>query len=293
MKTLEMGTEVKLKNVLFATDFSRYSNAALPYAFAIAQQYGVKLFAAHVLSPESYLFTVPEGWNSLLEKQSEIDSKKLEEQLRGVPHEVLSPVGDISDVIFKLVRDNHIDLLVVGTHGRSGLPKLLLGSVAEKLFRLSSIPVLTVGPHVVRGEKLVAEFNRIVFVTDFSEESLAAKAFAIALAREHHSRLSVLNVLQHPQAGTVNLEADMDFAFRQLEQIIPPTPDLWFQPEYFVEVGDAAETIRTFASKHGADLIIMGIRPPARSIGSLTHFSHSTAQDIMAYATCPVLTVRG
>jgi nucleotide-binding universal stress UspA family protein len=103
----------------------------------------------------------------------------------------------------------------------------------------------------------------------------------------------VLHVLEHPQAGTVNLEADMDFAFRRLEQIIPPTPDLWFQPEYFVEVGQPAETIRTFAAKHGADLVILGIRPPARSIGLLTHVSHSTAQNIVAYATCPVLTVRG
>jgi len=293
MKVLETSSEIKLNNVLFATDFSRYSDAALPFAFAIAHQYGVKVCATHVLAPDSYLFAVPEGWGSVLEKQKEMDSQRLEEQLRGLPHQILNPVGDISDTIFQIVRDNDIDLLVLGTHGRSGLPKLLLGSVAEKLFRQSPIPVLTVGPHVKRGEKLIAEFNRIVFATDFTEESLAARAFVIALAREHHARLSVLHVLEHPQAGTVNLEADMDFAFRRLEQIIPPTPDLWFQPEYFVEVGQPAETIRTFAAKHGADLVILGIRPPARSIGLLTHVSHSTAQNIVAYATCPVLTVRG
>lgn len=293
MKMMEIASEIKLNKVLFATDFSRYSNAALPYACAIAREYGVKLFAAHVLSPDSYLFAAPEGWDAILQKQKEIDSNTLEKQLRGVPHQILTPVGDISDTIFQIIRDNDIDLLVLGTHGRSGLPKLLLGSVAEKLFRQSPVPVLTVGPHVTRGEKLIAEFNRVVFATDFSEESLAAKAFAIALAREHHARLSVLHVLEHPQAGTVNLEADTDFGFRRLEQIIPPTPDLWFQPEYFVEVGAPAETIRAFATKHGVDLIIMGIRPPAKSIDSLTHLSHSTAHDIMAYATCPVLTVRG
>jgi nucleotide-binding universal stress UspA family protein len=141
MKVLEKSSEIKLNNVLFATDFSRYSDAALPFAFAIAHQYGVKLFATHVLAPDSYLLAVPEGWDSVSEKHKEMDSQRLEEQLRGLPHQILNPVGDISDTIFQIVRDNDIDLLVLGTHGRSGLPKLLLGSVAEKLFRQSPIPV--------------------------------------------------------------------------------------------------------------------------------------------------------
>lgn len=296
MKTLEAGTQVQVKNVLFATDFSDYSNAALPYALAIAHQYGVKLYAAHVLSAESYLFTVPEAWPSLVElqdQQREFDSKRLEEQLRGVPHQVLNPVGDIADVIFRLIRDHNIDLLVLGTHGRSGLPKLLLGSVAEKIFRQSPIPVLTVGPHVPRDAKRVAEFNKIVFATDFSDESLAALPYAVSLAQEHQAHLTLLHVLEHPQAGTVNLEADTGFALRRMEEFAPADPELWFQPEYVVEAGKPVEQIQAYVTKNDVDLIAMGVRPPTRGIGAATHFGSTTAQQIVAYATCPVLTVRG
>ena len=213
---------------MFATDFSSYSNAALPYALAVAHQYGVKLYAAHVLSTEAYLFATPETWPALVEQHEEreqIDFARLEAHLRGVPHEVLSPVGDISDVLFRLIHDHNIDLLVLGTHGRTGLPKLLMGSVAEKIFRHCSCPVLTVGPHVPRGEKRVAEFNRILLATDFSDESLAAVPYAISLAQEHQAHLSLLHVLQEPEAGTVNLDSDTAFLVRQMEKLVPPGPD--------------------------------------------------------------------
>jgi nucleotide-binding universal stress UspA family protein len=62
MKTLEAGKRIALNNILFATDFSPHSNAALPYALAIARQYGAKLFGAHVVPSEAYLFTAPESW---------------------------------------------------------------------------------------------------------------------------------------------------------------------------------------------------------------------------------------
>lgn len=295
-KAFDTATHVTIRNVLFATDFSSYSNAALPYALAVAHQYGVKLYAAHVLSTESYLFATPESWPAVVEqqeKQEQIDVARLEMHLRGVPHQVLSPVGDISDVLFRLIRDHNIDLLVLGTHGRTGLPKLLMGSVAEKIFRQCSCPVLTVGPHVPREEKIVAEFNKILFATDFSDESLAAMPYAISLAQEHQAHLSLLHVLKKPEAGTVNLDSDAAFVVRQMEKLIPPSPDFWFQPEYFVEYGAAPEQILAFASQHEADLILLGVRPAAGGLGTVTHFSHTMAQHIVAHATCPALTVRG
>jgi nucleotide-binding universal stress UspA family protein len=295
MKALNEAIEVKVKNVLFATDFSKYSNAALPYALAIAHQYGVKLYGVHVLSPEAYLLA-GEGWVPALEQQDEqrrLDAKRFEEQLRGVPHEVMSPVGDIADVIFRLVHDHQIDLLVLGTHGRSGLPKMLLGSVAEKISRQSPIPVLTVGPHVPPRENSVAEFNEIVFATNFNEPSLAAMPYAVSMAQQHQTHLHVLHVLEHASAGTVNFEADMEFAERRLKEMLPPDTDLYFGPQFFVEAGKVSEKIREYATKNGADLIVMGVGAPAHGVGALTHFGHSLAQEIVAYATCPVLTVRG
>jgi nucleotide-binding universal stress UspA family protein len=296
MKTLEMATHVTVRNVLFATDFSSYSNAALPYALAVAHQFGVKLYAAHVLSTEAYLFAAPETWpalEELHEEREQIDFARLETHLRGVPHEVLSPVGDIPDVLFRLIQDHNIDLLVLGTHGRTGWPKLLMGSVAEKIFRHCSCPVLTVGPHVPRGERRVAEFNRILLATDFSDESLAAVPYAISLAQEHQAHLSLLHVLNQPEAGTVNLASDTAFLVRQMERLVPPGPGFLFQPEYVVEFGAAPEQILGFARRHGVDLILLGVRAPVWGPGAGTHFSHTLAQHIVAQASCPVLTVRG
>jgi nucleotide-binding universal stress UspA family protein len=297
MKTLEAAAHISLKNVLFATDFSVNSNAALPYAVAVSRLYGAKLYATHVLSPESYVFyATPESWLAVREEAEVLQqaaAERLEGQLKGVPHQVLSAVGDIADVLFRLVREHEIDLLVLGTHGRSGLKKLLMGSVAEKIFRQAPCPVLTVGPHAAIEEKKAAEFSCIVFATDFSPESLAALPYATSLAQQRQAHLLILHVLQTTEAATVNPEANADFVVRLMHELAPPNPDLWFQPEYFVEFGSAPERILQFAANCCADLIVMGVRAPSGSIGSVTHFAHSTAQQVVAEASCPVLTVRG
>lgn len=295
MKTVETSKRIALSNILFATDFSPNSNAALPYALAIAHQFDAKLFATHVISPESYLFASPDSWPALQETEDQLRQDfvaRLEEQLRGVPHQVLSQVGDIADVLFRLIHDHQIDLLVLGTHGRAGLKKLLLGSVAEKLFRRASCPVLTVGPEVAL-EKPVAEFNRILFATDFSDQSLAAAPYAISLAQEHQSRLTLLHVMETARAGTVDFEPDTEYLTRQLRELVSPEQDFWFEPEYVVEFGDAEEQILKAASDHKADLVVLGVRALTGSIAMATHFGHSKAQVIVAHAPCPVLTVRG
>ncbi|MGA9041424.1 MAG: universal stress protein [Terriglobales bacterium] len=295
MKTLEITQRIALRRILFATDFSPYSNAALPYALAIAHQYGAKLFATHVMSSDSYLFAPPESWSALVDQAEPrlLDVARLEEHLRGVPHQVMNPVGDISDVLFRLVRDHEIDLLVLGTHGRTGLPKLLMGSVAEKIFRQASIPVLTVGPGVTRDPTKIAQFNRILFATDFSDESLAAAPYALSLAQEHEAHLSLLHVLEHPHAGTVDYESNADFVIRRLEGLVPMESGLWFRSNYAVEFGTAEQQILKFAELHKADLIVLGVRAPQGAINTLTHLAHSKSQQIVAHATCPVLTVRG
>jgi nucleotide-binding universal stress UspA family protein len=303
MKTLEVGNattlsapDVKLGRILFATDFSSYSNAALPYAIAIARQYGAKLYGAHVVSTDAYMFATPETWPALLEyqeAQEHIACARLEESLRGTPHQVVSAVGDIADVIFRLVHENDIDLIVLGTHGRTGLPKLVIGSVAEKVFRQASCPVLTVGPHVRNAQQSMPEFRRVLFATDFSDESVAALPHAISLAQQRSAHLSLLHVLEHPHAGTVDYESNADFIIRQLESLVPMESGLWFESSYIVEFGSAEEQIVKFAFAHAADVIVLGVRGAQGPSATVKHLAHSKAQHIVAHATCPVLTVRG
>ncbi|MGB8011678.1 MAG: universal stress protein [Terriglobales bacterium] len=305
MKTVEAGKRIAINNVLFATDFSAHSNAALPYALAITHQFGAKLFGAHVLSSDDYLYAAPEAWPAHIQAEEQLQQEalaRLEEQLRGVPHQALSGVGDVWDVLSRLIAEHDIDLLVVGTHGRTGARKLLMGSVAEKIFRQASCPVLTVGPNVVRPQSSVAEFNQILFATDFGAESRAAAAYAVALAHEHQARLSLLHVIARPDAGQPHAgklaaaaagESTADSAMHRLQELIPPDTELWCHPQYFVQSGPAAEQILQFAPAHGADLMILGVHPARAVLSAVTHLAHSTAQHIVARAACPVLTVRG
>jgi nucleotide-binding universal stress UspA family protein len=294
MKTLEMVKPVTLNKILFATDFSQYSEAALPYALRIVNQHDAKLYATHVLSPDAYLWAAPESWSTDEgpEQRKQIVVACLEKHLRDAPHQVLSAVGDISDVLFRLVQDNQIDLLVLGTHGRTGLSKLFLGSVAEKIFRHSPIPVLTVGPDVPRRQN-VTEFSRIVFATDLSDESLAALPVAVSLMQTRRARLSVLHVLEGSSAGTVDWGASADFAIRRMREMVPFNPDLGICPDYAVEFGSAADQVLRYSKEQDADVIVLRVRPPHGGVGTALNLTQTTAERIVGHATCPVLTVRG
>jgi len=289
MITAALATPVAIRNILYATDFSTYSNAALPYALAIAHQYQAGLLAVHVLAPSSYLlFASPESWPAILdteEEKQQINAEHLEAQLRGVRHEVIIAAGEIPDVIFRLSRERQSDLIVLGTHGRTGLPKLLMGSVAEKIFRNASLPVMTVGPNVNPHSRAVAEVNRVVFATDFSRESVAALPHAISIAQEHQAQLSLLHIAAETVAGPEQLQL-------RLRELVPVTPGL-FDPKCVLRVGSIGEQILRFAEEDQADLIVLGIHAPHRHMTSLAHLAPTPLQQIVANASCPVVTVRG
>jgi len=295
MKTLETARRIAVSNILFATDFSPHSNAALPYARAIAHQFGAKLFGAHVLSSDDFLYPTPEVWPAQLQQEQRLGEEvvaRLEEQLRGVPHQALSGVGNVWTVLQRLVRDHDIDLIVVGSHGRTGARKLLMGSVAEKVFRQAPCPVLTVGPKVVDQENSVAELNRVLLATDFGKASSAAASYAVCLAHEHQARLSLLHVLERSHPGSLSPEPASDLLFRRLQQLVPPDTELLSHPDYFIQFGLPADRILQFSCAHEIDLIVVGVHSP-ESLTAVTHLAHSTAQHIVAHASCPVLTVRG
>jgi nucleotide-binding universal stress UspA family protein len=295
MTSLGTGRQIAINNILFATDFSLHSNAALPYALGIAHQFGAKLFGAHVLSSDDFLYPAPEAWPAQLQQEQRLGEEvvaRLEEQLRGVPHQALSGVGNVWTVVQRLVREHDIDLIVVGSHGRTGARKLLMGSVAEKIFRQASCPVLTVGPKVAEQDNSVAELNRVLLATDFGKASSAAASYAVSLAREHQARLSLLHVLEPSRPGALSPEPASDLLFRRLQELVPPDAQLLSPPDYFIQFGLPADRILQFSCAHEIDLIVIGVHSP-EAVSAVTHLAHSTAQHIVAHAACPVLTVRG
>jgi nucleotide-binding universal stress UspA family protein len=301
MKTLEAGKRIGLKNILFATDFSTYSDAAVPYASTIARQYGARLYGAHIAPSEDYLFTAPDLWPAHIQEEKQLQQEvtaRLDEQLRGVPHETLFGIGEVWNALSRMLGEHDIDLLVVGSHGRTAARKLLMGSVAETIFRQATCPVLIVGPNVPSIKNGQKQFQRILFATDFSKESLAALPYAFSLAEEDQSQLALLHVVAQPSESILGREEVTASLVRRLKELAPTEVQSWCHLEFLVEFGHlgqftaSAERILEVARDRATDLIVLGVRPTHGAVTTVTHLAHTTAQYIVAHAPCPVLTVR-
>ena len=291
MRTQVSPKVTRFDNILFATDFSNQSNAALPFALSIARKYGSKVIAAHVITPPP-LGNVPTGAIQELAAQSLREAKQslngLERQFATIPHQGVLRKGDIWEELSCILEEQNIDLIVVGTHGRSGVSKLLMGSVAERIFRQSTCPVLTVGPNVSGEPRSVADIHTILCPIDFSAESLAAFPYAVSLAEESQARLYLMHVVPAPA-----VEFEECTIMNRLKALVPTEAKLWCQPKAIVDCGDAADGILAEAEELGVDLIVLGIRPVSTMAGTRTHLGTATAYKVVSHAICPVLSVRG
>jgi nucleotide-binding universal stress UspA family protein len=301
MKTAETGTRIALKNVLYLTDFSEPSQAALPFAVAMAREFGAKIHALHVLIPEPYVYAyaTPATIGMAIEAQeesAEAEMQRVAAGLEGLPHDVaVMRAASVWPAIEQAIADFQADLIVLGTHGRTGAQKLLLGSAAEEIFRLSPVPVLTIGPWARGGAHNGANFRRVLFATDFSPEAAAAAPYAISLAEEHEARLILLNVI-HERLGEADrgrVQMSVAHVMYELHEIVPENAELWCRPEAAVEYGEPAARILEAAKKRDADLIVLGVRGAEGRLGAATHLERAVAHKVVAHATCPVLTVRG
>jgi nucleotide-binding universal stress UspA family protein len=288
MKVIDSTTRVRFANIMFTTDLSPAAERALPYAIEIARRYQSKIHAAYVIPPDFYPLVPPAAWPKLAEEEAEFREDRrrhLDEQLSGVPHQVIFQSGDTWPALRKIIRDSEIDLIVLSTHGRGGLQKVLLGSVAEQIFRQAPCPVLSVGPLASLKHERATDLNRILFATDFSPESLAGAPFAISLAQEHRAQLILLHCLQNG--------GDISALRHSLSELIPYGADLRCAPDCIVERGAPASKILEVAEGHGADLIVIGIRGTDGALAKATPFSGSGTYKIVTHAKCPVLTIRG
>jgi nucleotide-binding universal stress UspA family protein len=294
MQAVQARTRITLRNILFATDFSQAADAATPIAIQIARRYGAKVYGVHVNRFDDYTAAAPNAWAAMAEaaeKEKKEEARRLNEQLQGVEHEVVIGEGSIWEVISNLIEQKEIDLIVLGTRGRTGLGKVILGSVAEQILRQSPCPVLTVGPHVNLWSDQYAKMREIVYATDLAADNPIAAPYAISLAQENQAHLVLLHVIEDAKAGDLldNPKA-VDLKERKLQQLVTEQAGLWCEPTYIVEQGAVAEKILDVAKRRHTDLIVMGARPAK---GLATHLNIGTVHEVVSQATCPVLTVRG
>lgn len=301
---------VAIKNILFATDFSKMSEAAFPYVTVLSLRYGSTVHLAHILPDANLLAPSPVDpvlFGAIYEQAhsgAQEKIQRLSDRLHGFPHETHIRHGKISEALSEIIREQAIDLLVVGTHGRTGLGKLIMGSVAEEIFRLASCPVLTVGPRVAGIEQLIPvrhdyapvpaqiKFHRILYATDFKPEYANTCLYATSLACEFQAEMALLHVIEDYGDRLLERPGPIDSALMQLEQLIPDNVGLRHRPDCIAEFGVPAEVILRIAEEYAADLIVLGARPGVGYISAATHFGGSTVHKVVVGADCPVLTVR-
>lgn len=290
-------TSFSFKNILYATDFSPAAEAALPFVSKIARLYDSHVLGVHVRTPDSYSLIPPAAFPYRTEptdEQLKNLSSMLDEQLEGTKHEILVGDGEVWDFLSRVLRSHDIDLIVIGTQGRTGVEKFMLGSQAEAIFRQAECPVLTVGPYATREGAAHWSINRILLSLDFTLESLSALPLAFSLACERHAELTLMNVVEKGETGDlVRPERYVDWTVRMLQTQVPKGAELECRLAYVVRQGVPSEEILKVAKEIGSDLIVIGVRPAEGRIGVATHLARPTAHKIVSRARCPVLTVRG
>ena len=287
---------VSLQNILVATDFSPCSQIALHCAAVLARQAKGRVFLAHVLpcAPMSPIpmdagpaFPVTIGQDPRFRMKQLVSAP----EMAGIEHETLLGQGDLWLVLQGMIEEHHIELVVIGTHGREGLKKVVLGSVAEEVFRRAPCPVVTVGPHVAPECIEQGRLRRVLFATDLLPSSLHALPYVTMLAQQHQASLTLLHALASAVPGmefdaTVPIERQVAEARAELRQVVPAGSNA----DVVVEVGIPSEIIVRVAHAQNASLIVTGLH--SQSVFAATHLPWTTAHRVVRDAHCPVMTVK-
>lgn len=299
-----MKNAIGFERILCPTDFSVFSDNALRHALALARTFKARLKVVHVIprifpSGDSMYSGAP--WLSVpeLKQDSEDAMYAFLQPAREarVDHEHELREGDPWREILGAVQEMRSDLVVLGTHGRSGFERLFLGSVAEKLIRRLPCSVLSVSHEEGRTWTAPGLITRVLCATDFSDTSIEATRVAGALAKRYGAALTLLHVDEAlppiDAAGYLSVSVTEQWRHdRQqhlLKQLDVAAATLENKCDVMLIVGRAYREILRVASELRADLVVIG----AQGHGPIEHFfSGSNAQHIVRRATCPVLTIR-
>ncbi len=286
---------VGIHNVLIATDFSSCSNLALSFGLELAHGYQANAYVVFVVPTDQLLMAGPEAYvaakdaahRDLLALKQEL--RRTHSYLEGEDYHLFLLEGDVAQSILNFARQKEIDVIVVGTHGRGGLGRALMGSVAESVFRHSPVPVLTLGPHLQRITGAGAPKNILVPI-DFSPASERAARYAVAMGREHNASLTLLHVIERWPAQVQADRGRVTQALREKLEDLVREKARGLRYSVRIEVGRVVETVLYTANGIEADLVVMGVRPRT---GLLNRLMWPHAYEIVREAACPVLTVRG
>lgn len=285
---------VELKTILCTTDFSPSAAIALDYSAAIARCFGSRMLVTHVVTPEMHQFVSPEFASAARDSvrvraEREITGLCASDKFGDVRYETQVVEGSLWPALQQVIEENDVDLIVTGTHGRTGPSKLPVGSAAEKIFRLAVKPVLSVGS-LSRPVPRNQGIQRVLFTTNFSPYSDRASRYAVAIAAEFEAELIGLHAVAEGSARVGNGRSLIeDFFVQRLRKSMPPQVEWLARVRFEVVLGDAVEAILSAAGSLQADIIVMGLQSVLHSAGQLPS---AIAYRTVCRAPCPVLTVR-
>ena len=292
-----------LKNILIATDFSPCSDRALLHAVAVAHRLGSTLHMVHVVPPALFSLLPPDAYmnspelqNAAADQARDQTEQKIAAVLRDshceeVKHKTWVQLGAVGEMIRVLIDREHIDLAILGTHGKTGLRRIIMGSVAEEIFRNAPCPVLTVGPHSWRSDPQTVHLRHILFPTDLTPASASALPLVIAIANNFNARLTMLHIVERMEA-----DAELDrlrvinAIEQQMQEMVWEYGPVNAGAEFRVQFGDVASSVIDAASRLEVDLVAFGLKAPDTYTDRLP-WMH--AYKIVCEVACPVLSLRG
>jgi len=297
---------IEFKQIICPVDLSDSSVRAFAHAAAIAQWYDAQLTVLHVVPTFEPIQMRGDLGDPVRVITPMPREQVLEEMSRTLNLAAVSPratpiaeAGDPQSTIIDQAISKKADLIVMGTHGRRGFKRLLLGSVTEAVLREAPCPVLTV-PQAPASVSEAVTFKRILCPIDFSPSALQALGFALDLARQADGRVTLLHVLEwlaeeEPRASTHFSVPEyrrymVEDAQERLRNLVAEESRTWVEIDDLVVFGRAHREILRSAETKPADLIVMGAQ--GRGGIGLALFG-STTQQVLRGAICPVLTVRG
>ena len=291
----------EIKCILCPIDFSEFSVSAYLHALSLAQHYRAKLFVQQVVELSRYpsaSFAASAGlYREFCERLVENAEEDLQEFLKSHPNEYIQPeravqLGIAPDCILAFAEAQNVDLIVMGTHGRRGVDRFMLGSVTERVMRKAACPVLAVRkpPHdpIGPGRQGSVHLSRVLLCTDFSENSQRALDYAISLATEYKAELILLHVLEDISVSA-NIEQAITTTTLQLDRLIPLEGREMGRIKTLVRIGKPYQQIIQLALEAQSDVVVMGVH--GRGALDLAVFG-STAHRVLQLGRCPVVIIR-
>jgi nucleotide-binding universal stress UspA family protein len=283
---------LEIKTILCPIDFSEFSARAYRHAQSLAEHYHARLIALHTVELYQFTFLGFAASAGLYDEFCKAAYQNAMAQLKKFLHppepELAIHQGIAPDYILQFAEKRKVDLIVMGTHGRRGYDRLMLGSVTDRVMRRSPCPVLAVckpTPEATTEQpKNTHRLRRILLCTDFSPASQRALQYAISGAEEYAAELTLLHVLD--DAST---PARVAATKEEIEKLIPSDERKKLIVKTAVRSGRPYQQIIQQAEEMQADLVAIGVS--GRGNLDVAVFG-STTYRVMQLGPCPVLAVR-